>query len=281
MSEDRWVPLSVRRGQSPRFEPVTGVPEFLAGYLRTWVESQPWINEDQVAHLGLALRLDVAFDLSTYGPATALRAAFRHAGPLAQLDILDWLLGNARVDFASLRRILDSAGHELTVSPDGRFLMERVEPTMLNTFEVATRTEDAASDLLAQAWELTFGRDPSPTDGWGHAVKAIEALLAPIVSPNDSKATLGKMTGVLRDKPEAFSCALPDRTFRSDGQETVKLGVEVLTDALATIGYQPGRHGGDDMSEADRGVARNVVLLATSVVAWLREGALTRKGFAS
>lgn len=280
MSEDRWVPLSVRRGQSPRFEPVTGVPEFLAGYLRTWVESQPWINEDQVAHLGLALRLDVAFDLSTYGPATALRAAFRHAGPLAQLDILDWLLGNARVDFASLRRILDSAGHELTVSPDGRFLMERVEPTMLNTFEVATRTEDAASDL-AQAWELTFGRDPSPTDGWGHAVKAIEALLAPIVSPNDSKATLGKMTGVLRDKPEAFSCALPDRTFRSDGQETVKLGVEVLTDALATIGYQPGRHGGDDMSEADRGVARNVVLLATSVVAWLREGALTRKGFAS
>lgn len=275
MSGDDWMPLSQRRGHAPKFEPLTGMPKFLRETFRTWFTHNERVEAGTALALGVALRIDVASRLNSYRAPYAITSALGD-NENHWLDALDFLLHERVINPEAVRSILARAGHELTVSPDGRSLTERVEPTAADAFKVATAPADVASAHLNEAWTLTFGRDPRPGDGWGYAIKAVEALLLPIVLPADAKATLGKSLSTLRDRPDSFVCTLPSRTYGPSGQETAKSGLELLTDTLAAIGYQPGHHGSGELSEADPAVARSMVLLATTVVSWLRDGVLRR-----
>ena len=184
------------------------------------------------------------------------------------LDVMDWLLGHGCGHAQSLEHILKSAGHVLRVSP------ERIEPTLWNEYKQVTQLDDQASQYMQEAWALAFGREPNLSDAWGRAIKAIETLLKPIVSPKNDKATIGSMVSALRQSPDKWKCKLPDREYKSNGKTNVKPGIEVFIDALATIGYQPDRHGSDQPQDVDEITARSVLFLATTVVGWLRDGAL-------
>lgn len=127
---------------------------------------------------------------------------------------------------------------------------------------------------MQEAWALAFGREPNLSDAWGRAIKAIETLLKPIVSPKNGKATIGSMASALRQAPDKWTCKLPDRDYKANGEINVKPGIEVFIDVLATIGYQPDRHGSDQPQDVDEATARSVLFLATTVVAWLRDGTL-------
>lgn len=186
-----------------------------------------------------------------------------------------WLLGHGFGHAQPLEHILKSAGHVLRVSPDGNRLVERIEPTLWNEYEWATQPDDQASQYMQEAWALAFGREPNLSDAWGRAIKAIETLLKPIVSPKNDKATIGSMASALRQSPDKWECKLPDRGYKSNGETNVKPGIEVFIDALATIGYQPDRHGSDQPQDVDEATARSVLFLATTVVGWLRDGILT------
>ena len=190
------------------------------------------------------------------------------------LDVMDWLLGHGCGHAQSLEHILKSAGHVLRVSPDGNRLVERIDPTLWDEYEQVTQLDDQASQYMQEAWALAFGREPNLSDAWGRAIKAIETLLKPIVSPRDVRATLGKMISELRQAPDKWECKLPDREYKSNGEINVKPGIEVFIDALATIGYQPDRHGSDQPQDVDEATARSVLFLATTVVGWLRDGTL-------
>ena len=190
------------------------------------------------------------------------------------LDVMDWLLGHGCGHAQSLEHILKSAGHVLRVSPDGNRLVERIDPTLWDEYEQVTQLDDQASQYMQEAWALAFGREPNLSDAWGRAIKAIETLLKPIVSPSDNKATLGKMISALRQSPDKWECKLPDRDYKANGEINVKPGIEVFIDVLATIGYQPDRHGSDQPQDVDEATARSVVFLATTVVGWLQDGIL-------
>lgn len=194
---------------------------------------------------------------------------------VALLDVIDWLLHRGKGSAETLERLLATAGHVLRVSPDGDGLVQRLDPSAWALYQHATRPQDAASDHMHEAWTLTFGQHPKPGQGWGEAVKAVECLLKPVVSPNDSKATLGKMTAAIRNGHDKWTCALPSRDLKVNGHQAVKPGLEVLTDCLATIGYQPGRHGGDDTGQVEQVTAESMVFLATTVLGWLRNGVLS------
>ena len=112
------------------------------------------------------------------------------------------------------------------------------------------------------------------SDAWGKAIKTIETLLKPIILPSDNKATLGKMISALRQSPGKWECKLPDRDYKANGETNVKPGIEVFIDVLATIGYQPDRHGSDQPQDIDEATARSVLFLATTVVGWPRDGIL-------
>lgn len=279
MSQDTWVPLSIRTGARQPFAPVEGVPDFLWGYLREWIEDA--IGDDAPT----AIQLDLTLRLNAHSPfygtrggmdgTTITDALGARPNPILVLDVIDWLLHHGTGSAVSLEAVLATAGHALRVSPDGDGLVQRLDPSAWALYQHATRPQDAASDHMHEAWTLTFGQHPKPGQGWGEAVKAIECLLKPIVSPNDSKATLGKMTPKIRDSHDKWTCALPSRDLKVNGHQAVKPGLEVLTDCLATIGYQPGRHGGDDTGQVEQVTAESMVLLATTVLGWLRNGVLS------
>jgi hypothetical protein len=70
-------------------------------------------------------------------------------------------------------------------------LERRVDPTVTAAFESATGTGDVASAELTEAWIRAYGRDPDPSDAWDHAIKAVEAILIPIVVSEAGQAAVG------------------------------------------------------------------------------------------
>lgn len=282
MTVKPWMPLSVRRNQQSEFSLIDNVPQFMRHGIKEWIQQA--INGDNrlVAQMGLELRIDELSDnIDNFYPDDAVIACIQRSGPWDMydeslaLDVMDWLLGHGCGDAQSLEHILKSAGHVLRVSPDGSRLVERIEPTLWNEHEQVTQLDDQASQYMQEAWALAFGREPNLSDAWGRAVKAIETLLKPIVSPKNDKATIGSMVSALRQSPDKWKCKLPDREYKSNGETNVKPGIEVFIDALATIGYQPDRHGSDRPQDVvDEATARSVLFLATTVVGWLRDGIL-------
>ena len=281
MTVKPWVPLSVRRNQQSEFSLVNNVPQYMRHGIKEWIQQA--INGDNrlVAQMALELRIDELSDnIDSFYPDDAVIACIQRSGPWdiydesLALDVMDWLLGHGCGHAQSLEHILKSAGHVLHVAPDGNRLVERIDPALGDEYEQVTQLDDQASQYTQEAWALAFGRNPNVGDAWGRAIKAIETLLKPIVSPSDDNATLGKMTGALRQAPNKWKCKLPDREYKANGEINVKPGIEVFIDVLATIGYQPDRHGSDQPQETDETTARSILFLATTVVGWLRDGAL-------
>lgn len=276
-----WTPLSVHRNQRQPFQPIDGVPSFIRPPVLQWINNA--VGPDAYVAMGLRLDLriesiDTSFDPSIVRAGDIVEAGLLHEPPFVILDVVDWLLGHGCDDGKVLEHILRRSGHILRVSPEASCLVERIDPTAWKAYEQVTSSDDTASQLMREAWELAFGRDPSLGDAWGRAIKSIETLLKPIVSPNDDKATLGKMVSALRSSPEKWDCALPDRSYKANGEDKTRKGIDYLIDTLATIGYQPDRHGGGDEQNADETTARGVIMLSTTVLGWLRDGVLFRTG---
>ena len=264
----------MRRNQRQPFTPVDGVPDFLWQYAVRWIENAVDDDASIVCGLSIELRLERAGSYLEYrGANYAIRTYLEETqhDQYTVLDVIDWLLGHGFGYAQSLEHILKSAGHVLRVSPDGNRLVERIDPALWDEYEQVTQLEDQASQYMQEAWTLAFGRNPNVGDAWGRAIKAIETLLKPIVSPKNDKATIGSMTGELRQSPDKWECKLPDRIYNVNGEINSKRGIEVFIDALATIGYQPDRHGSDQPQNVDEATARSVLFLATTVVGWLRE----------
>lgn len=281
MTVKPWTPLSVRRNQQSEFSLIDNVPQFMRHGIKEWIQQA--INGDNrlVAQMALELRIDELSDnIDNFYPDDAVIACTQRSGPWDMydeslaLDVMDWLLGHGCGHAQSLEHILKSAGHVLRISPDGNRLVERIDPALWDEYEQVTQPDDQASQYMQEAWALTFGRDANLSDAWGKAIKAIETLLKPIVSPKNNKATIGSMTSELRQAPGKWECKLPDRIYNVNGETNIKPGIEVFIDALATIGYQPDRHGSDQPQDVDEATARSVVFLATTVVGWLRDGTL-------
>ena len=53
------------------------------------------------------------------------------------------------------------------------------------------RNSGVASAELTEAWIRAYGRDPDPSDAWDHAIKAVEAILIPIVVSKAGQAAVG------------------------------------------------------------------------------------------
>jgi hypothetical protein len=71
-------------------------------------------------------------------------------------------------------------------------------------FDSATAEADPASAELNEARIRAYGRrDEDASDAWDHAIKAVEAILIPIVVPEISRRTLGRVIQQLdRGQPQ-------------------------------------------------------------------------------
>lgn len=287
--------LSVRRGQS-QHGLHEGVPAHLRTPLGRWArhelgsvpeslggdaneQNSEEQREERLAQV--AVRAGVALrDPSPMGSLIADAAGMvepnGYANLFSERDLGDDFL--ALVDMhlqmcgggeETLSDLLEAGGSAWTVGGSPPRLLRRVVDQQREQLLVAASANDAAADEISEAWVNAYGRDPDPSDAWDHAIKAVEILLHPIVSPTNARATLGTMLRDLEAKPEKWSLALATSS-------TTVGAVEALTGMLRLIWPNPDRHGSGSGSYRvpTQEEAEQVVGLGVFVVGWLRTGVL-------
>ncbi len=183
------------------------------------------------------------------------------------LNIVDYLLAEALATGTQqheLRRVLVSSRSGWQLSHDNRGLSLRVSPEQEESLRQAASVEDPTAEYLAIAWDAAWRYNvPSIDEAYNGAVKALEANLAPIVTPNSPKPSLGTIISALGDKPEKW-----DTRFR--GAETV----QALTAMLDELWKTNSRHAGMPPNSLEE--AQDAVTIAVAIVALVRRGFLTR-----
>jgi hypothetical protein len=184
------------------------------------------------------------------------------------LSVIDALLnrfGSADRSWVNkLTEYLLVGNSALTVAPDGKSLTRRVDPTAEAAIAQAVAPHDTASDELAEAWRKAYGRDPDPSDAWDHSIKAVEAILIPIIVPTQDKPHLGHVLGQLDRQGGPWELLLTTRQGIAP--------IETLVGMLRLIYPNPDRHPGPDRRVPTLEEARAIVHLAVTVVQWARSG---------
>lgn len=189
------------------------------------------------------------------------------------LDVVDHLLGTRfesghRAELspvAELDKALEEGRSVWTVGVDGekRFeLQQRQSNEMTEVMRQAMTTGGRPAEHLRRAWSKAFGREADPNGACDEAVKAIEVVAKPVVSPNNARATLGTMIADMRNKPSKW-----ETTSEADDD------VDRIISMMQMVWQGHYRHGDETqpIDVSDEG-AIMVVQLATVLVEWFRSG---------
>ncbi|MDO5099797.1 MAG: hypothetical protein Q4D85_13740 [Corynebacterium sp.] len=266
---NQYVPFSQRMGLTERFEPTRDLFPALNSHLHSWLLAQSRNMYTHYQQIERRLRFPVGAIgeiINAYGENLNT-----HGNSELIWDIIDAFLVHG-ADRYSLSAILDSFEHEYTVHPTERRLIQRLDKTTLEGYSSATTPEDESSDHLNVAWNAVYSRNPDYSKAWEYATKAVEAALRPIVAPNDSKATLGKLIGQISSTPNQWTISIAKRDLA--GKEISPIDLFIST--LRIVNYSPDRHGGSNAEAVTKDHAILVLHQATAIVNWLRAGCLQK-----
>lgn len=264
-----YIPMRARHGMVPH--DYTARTKEVESHLREplWNWCELCLFDPHQPNLS-SRRMCIALRLEERSPSTLTAETIEH--PDLLLDMIDWLLrfgdfsGSDDRRVAPLEQMLDEGGSAWRVAPDGKSLIERTLEAEHAAITLSAQGDDQITADIHTAWNAAWRREePSAVQAYAAAVKAIEGVLAPIVTPNDLKPSLGKMIPALRDKPEKW-----DTRFR--GVETV----EALTAMLDEVWRSQHRHGGGRGLPNTLDEARDAVSVAVAVVGLCRRGFLER-----
>jgi hypothetical protein len=273
-----WRPLSIRDGARPDDGPFEGVPHHLFAPLRDWVNRICGGTPLSLGDVHNGPRLAAAIRVVVV-PAHRDRLTVRDVTasmidtPDLMLDAVDAVFHLGRdfgaEDYQSLNEILELGGSIWRADSGQCCLIRRADPTAAKAFGDASLPSDVASAELRNAWIAAYGRNPDPSDAWDHSIKAVEAVLIPIVTPAKTKATLGDVVGSLSSQGSPWQLVLHGH----DGS----MSVEPLVSMLRLIWPNPDRHGGSTSRRPSLDEAQAVVNLAVTLVQWARANAITRR----
>ena len=129
------------------------------------------------------------------------------------LDLVDeCILYATHVDqLVELRGILESCGSAWTLGAGSGGSLElerRVDATAKAAAQGAAAQGTPAAVHLARAWSGVYSRNPNASDAYREAVRAVEAVAQPVISPANTGATLGTMLADLRNKPSKWKTVM-------------------------------------------------------------------------
>lgn len=262
------TPLSVRRGVREPFEFVEGIPEHARLLIDDWLQGVFYSDDGDMTR-------------NVRGIVSALRLPFQASYPDSlisglsndddlYLDVLDLITTALPQHRESLDQVLRTAGSVWRVDLNDGGLRSVVPDEALKAYARALETAPDAAQHLTDAWKHAFGRHPDAGDAWGDAIRAVEAVLSPIVIPKARLAKLSDIQAAVRAAPEGKF------TIRAAGRNPQVS----LSGMLDSIPYEPGRHGSDHTT-AELQTARIVVLQATAIVAGVGEGLIERADLSS
>lgn len=256
-----WEPLSVRRGIREPFRLVDGIPSYARPLFNSWtIQALYDLNGDYFANIQ-----QVITTLRIETQATTPEQLVVRLTDDNYLDLLDLLVRTAPARSHELEAILRLAGSVWRVDREDRALRSFVPLESVAAYELALKKQPTAAEHLSGAWEHAFGRNPDAGDAWSDAIKAIEAVLSPIVIPDAKLAKLSDIQSAVRSAPPGKFII---RAAGRDAQAS-------LVGMLDAITYEPGRHG-SDTSVPDLATARIAVLQSTAIVAGVGEGLIER-----
>jgi hypothetical protein len=204
--------LTARPGREPDLGPFRGVPDWMWMQLLEWLKDQlrPGTKDEDTAtlHRVIArLRISTVGWTSKTGAWTPIWAWIHddHEGERL-LDVVNLVIQLRPSDFATVDELLSDGGSAYAATSRG--VEDRVDGAAQAAFEAAIQPRDQASEDLSEAWSKAYGRDPDASDAWDHANKAVEAVLRGIISPENTKATLGTLIRDLRNGGHNFEFVL-------------------------------------------------------------------------
>lgn len=268
-----WEPLSVRTGQRTKFNLFDGFPKFLQLQVRDSTLGAVNSVQGLVRAIAVKFRVEITDDRNRAD--THLWSRMCDDEVLA-LDVYDFLADiNHRVDPHQLdSQLRDIEGWFSLAGSSWRFnlkdgrLEHRLPPSALDSYDLATDPADQVSEYLSNAWSQAFGRDQDAIAAWNEATRALEQTFKPIVSPNNRGATWGTIKKDVETKPEKWDASMP-------GDSRTERVTSLLT-IMNQHRYSPKRHGGDEKDAPTLAAARSVILLATAIIAIVREGGFWR-----
>lgn len=283
MEDFAWTPPGLSDEEASSFlELREGIPKNARAEVIRWLIRDKYDHETVDSHEYLqfqtALRQSLGLD-----PVKLLRVSTVRNW-LAALDdatltaLVDFRLSTSsprpsfdpqpRNQVARIKEILASSGSSWTVGDrSGRWgLVEALPEAVFDVARAVVSQSGQASGLLSSAWTNAFGVHKRPSHAYFDAVRAVEVLSCPLISPRDRAATLGKDINVISNRPDAWVFALAGKHPVESFLETLRLLWHSQTD----------RHGHQDYEDVGIDEAQAAVLLATTVVGWLSQGLLKR-----
>lgn len=255
-----WQP-GRRRAQRALEDPYEGVPAHLAQPLWDWIQRAMdfQYSDERWRQVAIDLRVHVQ------GRPQDYFAKQCEQSPDFMLDVVEALLERygTSVDTKAwvLDDLLEAANSAYAVAEGGRALELRVAQGVKEVLrEAVDAGQGSAGDHLTSAWNAAYGRQSDPTKAYAEAIKAVEAALAPHVSPQNPKQTLGTMIADVRNKPQKWKFVL-DASPTSPGVDVILGMMRSLWDG------QTSRHGGASPTRLETPEeARAAVHLAAALV---------------
>lgn len=297
-TRDEWVPFAARRSESSLKEftrLADGIPSWLRESLWEWLSRQMhkrahsnpggWYstpNEEKIRKAERILRVSSGWtgDGKLHAERVSGLAKFRQAiyqndeAFLGAVDLALSELDPGDKECVSLEKILEegTSAWRVGLVSERPGLVERIDATVQLAAETTGVLEPRAGRLLADAWKHAFSMNRDPSAAYRCAVRAVEAAAAPVISPNDTIPTLGKMISAFRSKPEKWKFS-----FKVDSAADPKGVLLGMIQILWTNEYS--RHVDPDIAtplHVSQEEAESAVVLALTLVNWFISGAISR-----
>ena len=280
-----FQPLADRLAGLPRDETLhDGVPDWLDQPLHDWLEST-LKNEGAAGAERLASRVLMRLRWANDNPRQSYVQRLDISSGLDLLYVVDAILqlhpgwnqpdpyGFFQSRILTLDEILTDSASLYQVDRQTRRLVHRVDTTVQAAVDTAiTTAAPTAADHLRIAWVAAYGLHPDPDKAYDHAILAIEELACPLVSPQNSKATLGTVTRDLRSQVTQWELSIGDTTT---GRPAT---ISSLIEMLDLLWKGQSRHAGNSNSrQQTQAEAEAAVHMAAALIQWFTAGVLRRK----
>jgi hypothetical protein len=217
-----FIPLSQRENPDPAFEgPYEGLPRWLFQSAKAWLlplieDGRGYPDETFLRELESSLRVEKPLHWSDVYAARASMVTRMWEREEFALDVLDFRLAGCEPGSPaarSLDAILIQGGSVFEVGSrdtGGCQLVRRSVGPVRDAIDGVRSESQRAHTHLIQAWNRLMGRNPDPSSAYREAIRAVEVVAAPVVTPDDPSPTLGKIISALRDKPAKWTLDLAE-----------------------------------------------------------------------
>lgn len=162
--------------------------------------------------------------------------------------------------------LIESGSKWAVVVNDGiAVLEERVDATTTEAFNATQTASSDSSAFLKKAWGYAFGRNPSPSEAYNYAIKAMEAAAWPIITPSNNSATLGHILGEMKAHPENWHTKITE--------QQASLGSVMISNAMQLVWEgHTDRHGTASPVAVTQEAAEQAVFTAVMVCNYFNRG---------